>query len=199
VLIFLEVFALGRQARLDDFLKITERRAENCYINSFSVRAFIEKSNLYLYIEDLEIRGSPICKERLCLELAFLHTSYLFNIGHKVSKKYTITSWLPLVKPLTKGEKNLKEVLIRLLLRDDNMHLIPLTEFKTIKVECKRPKDLENERRKESRIPVIEIPPPETCKHEWITVQILRNMRGDIVAELQYCKKCGLTRRESIP
>ena len=188
---------MRRQVRLDDFLKITERRVEDCRISTFCVKAFIENSNLYLYIEKLEVTGSPICKERLCLELVSPHASYLFNIGHKVNRKYRITSWLPLVKPLAKDEKNLKEVKIRLLLRDGDVHLIPLTKFETIKVRYRRPKELESIRGEElrSKIPVIEIPSSETCKHKWITAQIFRNMRGDIVAELQYCRRCGLTRR----
>ena len=193
------MFRLRRQVRLDKFLRITERRKEECRINTFHVKVFIENSNLHLYIEKLEVIGSPNCKERLYLELVSPHASYLFNIGYKISRKNRITSWLPLVKPLAKDEKNLKEVKVRLLLMDDGVHLIPLTKFETIKVRYRRPKELESKSIRgeglKNKIPVIEIPSPEACKHKWITVQIFRNMRGDIVAELQYCRICGLTRR----
>jgi len=187
---------LKRQTRLDDYLETAiKSEVENCRINNFSVRVFIEiSSKAHIYIENLEMIGSSYCKERLYLELAISHgKSYLIPIGHKILGRNAITSLLPLAEHLAEDKKGLKKVEIRLVLKVDAINFIPLTEYKTIEVEYeeqKKPEKLENEKK---------FPPPEICEHEWITVAEQRNMRGDIVAVLKLCGKCGLTKRENVP
>jgi hypothetical protein len=112
-----------------------------------------------------------------------------------------ILRYLPIIMiDLEEDEIGIEEIAVSIIEErqvEDRLWAIEVCEPITLPVKIIKPVK-KFEEHVEVRAPVIEVPSP--CKddeHDWGVEYIFRNFRGDVVAILYRCRKCGRIKRET--
>jgi len=179
---------ISRQKSIFEYL--SSRDGSSCRVEEISARCILSEDNeLHLYINDL--KHYECNKDYLYLRITLGNREYICPLK-KWLEYHRLNRFLPVaIIQLEPSVEKIEKVTLSILLKIDDKELKEVSSQIHIEV-IKR-----TEPTKVDSSQVIVVPSPLNCEHDWVIEEIFRNLRGDIVAVLKRCRKCGLTIRES--